>query len=101
MVDVQLNDELIAKAAVTAKKTITLPSGLVATVRKGKGRDLMHAQRATGVTEVAPMLLALVAELCEIDGKKIVYEQELEMDLEDVLTLQGLIFESAVNFLVP
>ena len=32
---------------------------------------------------------ALIAELAEIDGQKLVYEDILEMDLEDVIALQG------------
>ena len=32
---------------------------------------------------------ALLAELCEIDGQKLVYEDILELDLEDVITLQA------------
>jgi phospholipase C len=33
--------------------------------------------------------LALIAELARVDGKPLVYEDVLEMDLDDVLTLEG------------
>jgi hypothetical protein len=70
-------------------KHTVLPSGRTVKIRRGKGRDLMRAHRAAaGNPEPLAVSFALLAELAEIDGKPIVYEDILEMDLEDVLALQ-------------
>lgn len=72
------------------RRTITLPSGKTAELRKGKGRDLMRAHRAVaGNSEPMSLGFALIAELAQVDGKPLVYEDILEMDLDDVLTLEG------------
>ncbi len=68
-------------------KTITLPSGKIATLEQGKGKDLLQAQTKAKASEEIPY--ALIAELAEIDGQKLVYEDILEMDLADVIALQG------------
>src|ERR1022692_1962556 len=69
-------------------RTITLPSGKPAEVRRGKGRDLMRAHRAVvGNPEPLSVSFALIAELARVEGKALVYEDILEMDLDDVLTL--------------
>lgn len=71
-------------------RTTTLPSGKRAEVRKGKGRDLMRAHRAVaGNAEPMSVSFALIAELAQIEGKPLVYEDVLEMDLEDVLALEA------------
>lgn len=68
-------------------KELTLPSGKIAIIQKGKGKDLLQAQMKAKTSDEIPY--ALIAELAEIDGEKLVYEDILEMDLEDVLALQG------------
>lgn len=68
-------------------KTLTLPSGKIATLEQGKGRDLLQAQIKAKTSDEIPY--ALLAELCEIDGQKLVYEDILELDLEDVIALQS------------
>ena len=68
-------------------KKITLPSGKIATLRKGIGYDLLQAQQKAKTSEEIPY--ALIAELAEIDGQKLVYEDILELDLEDVIVLQA------------
>ncbi len=68
-------------------KKLTLPSGKIATLVKGKGKDLLQAQMKAKTSEEIPY--ALIAELVEIDGSKLVYEDILEMDLEDVIALQA------------
>ena len=81
-------------------RSITLPSGKTATVRRGKGRDLMRAQRAlAGNTDPTAVVFALVAELAQIDGAPIVYEDVAEMDLGDVLMLQAEV--TGANFPEP
>ena len=70
-------------------KTFTLPSGKTAVVEKGRGFDLLQAQKNAKTSEEIPY--ALIAELTEIDGEKLVYEDILELDLEDVIALQSAI----------
>ena len=65
----------------------TLSDGKTATVKSGKGYDLLQAQIKAKTSEEIPY--ALIAELTEIDGQKLVYEDILELPLEDVITLQG------------
>lgn len=68
-------------------KILTLPSGKIATFEKGKGKDLLQAQIKAKTSDEIPY--ALLAELCEIDGQKLVYEDILDLDLEDVIALQA------------
>jgi len=70
-------------------RTIELPSGARAEVRKGHGRDLMRAQRAAAGGDASAVIFALVAEVARVDGRKLVYEDVLEMDLADVMALQA------------
>jgi hypothetical protein len=71
-------------------REVTLPSGRVATIREGKGRDLINAQRAVGRTaESGALMQALVAMLCTVDGKELIYEDVLEMPIADVLMMEG------------
>ncbi len=81
-------------------KVMILPSGRTASIRKGLGRDLMRAQRAAGASaDSSAVVFALIAELAEIDGKRIVYEDVLAMDLSDVLVLQAEV--AGTNFQDP
>jgi len=84
------------------RRRITLPSGKTAELRKGKGRDLMRAHRAVaGNLEPMSVSFALIAELVRLEGKALVYEDVLEMDLDDVLTLEAEVSGAAegnVNF---
>jgi hypothetical protein len=70
-------------------RTIELPSGARAELRKGYGRDLMRAQRAAAGSDASAVIFALIAEVARVDGHKIVYEDVLEMDLADVMVLQA------------
>lgn len=67
-------------------KELTLPSGKIAIIKKGKGIDLLNAQKNSNSSDEIPY--ALIAQLTEIDGQSIVYEDVLEMDLDDVLAIQ-------------
>ncbi len=83
-----------------AGRVVALPSGKSATVRRGFGRDLMRAQRAAGGSgDPGAVVFALIAELVEIDGAKILYEDVLAMDLGDVLALQAEV--AGENFQFP
>ena len=70
-------------------RMIELPSGSRAEVRKGYGRDLMRAQRAAASSDGSAIVFALIAEVTRLDGRKIVFEDVLEMDLADVMVLQS------------
>jgi hypothetical protein len=87
------------EAARGESRVFELPSGKQALVRKGCGRDLMRAQRAAGGDDPNAVVFALVAELAEIGGQKIVYEDVLAMDLADVLALQAEVVGE--NFQLP
>ena len=68
-------------------KELTLPSGKIAVIKNGKGKDLFQAQIKAKLPE--EIIYALIAELVEIDGAQIVYEDIFEMDLSDVIMLQN------------
>ncbi|HUO06570.1 MAG TPA: hypothetical protein VMU16_15355 [Candidatus Binataceae bacterium] len=84
---------------VPGEKAVNLPSGARAVIRTGRGRDLMNAQRASTGKGGTAMTFALIAELARIDGRRIVYEDVLEMDLRDVMALQSEVLGE--NFMVP
>lgn len=67
-------------------KEITLSDGKVAVIKDGKGRDLLNAQKKAKSSDEIPY--ALIAELTEIDGHYLVYEDILELPIEDVIQLQ-------------
>ncbi len=73
-------------------ETIVLPSGRIATIRMGHGRDLMRARRnsagAAPEDSATAAGFALIAELTKIDGVPLIYEDVLDMPLDDVLELQ-------------
>ncbi len=79
----------VRESAAGALRTIALPSGASAMVRKGYGRDLMRAQRVAAGGDSTAVVFALIAELAEIDGRRIVYEDVLAMEMGDVLALQA------------
>ncbi len=75
-------------------RTTTLPSGRIATLRRGRGRDLIKAHRAVAANpEPIAVSFALIAELALIDGRPIVYEDLLAMELNDVLALEAEVME--------
>ncbi len=78
-------------------KHITLPSGKKAKIDDGKGYHLLQSQRKAKATDEIPY--ALIAELAEIDGQKLPYEDILQLSLNDVSTLLNAINEvSEGNF---
>ena len=71
MADTQPSEQF---AAASQSRSVTLPSGKTAAIRRGKGRDLMRAQRAVaGNPDPTAVVFALIAELAQIDGAPIVY----------------------------
>jgi hypothetical protein len=87
------------------RRVVALPSGRQADIRKGKGRDLMRAHRAVaGNPEPMSVSFALIAEVARIEGKPLVYEDLLDMDLDDVLTLEAEVMgggDDRPNFQAP
>ncbi len=67
-------------------KEITLSDGKVAVIKDGKGRNLLNAQKKAKSSDEIPY--ALIAELTEIDGNYLVYEDILELPIADVIQLQ-------------
>jgi hypothetical protein len=101
--DMTVNGVKLATAPEAERKDLRmliLPSGKNATIRKGFGRDLMRAQRVAGPSsDPSAVVFALIAELAEVDGARIVYEDLLTMDLSDVLVLQAEV--AGANFQGP
>ena len=67
-------------------KEIKLSDGRLAVIKDGKGLDLLNAQKKAKTSDEIPY--ALIAELTEIDGNYLVYEDILELPIEDVILLQ-------------
>lgn len=67
-------------------KNITLSDGKLAVIKDGKGIDLLNAQKKAKTSDEIPY--ALIAELTQIDGAYLVYEDILELPIEDVIQLQ-------------
>lgn len=67
-------------------KEITLSDGKIAVIKDGKGRNLLNAQKKAKSSDEIPY--ALIAELTEIDGNYLVYEDILELPIADVIQLQ-------------
>jgi hypothetical protein len=66
-------------------REIKLPSGKVATIKDGKGKDLFWAQKmANDTSEIMKMLMV---RLVLIDGNPITEDDLDEMDISDVLML--------------
>lgn len=74
---------------VAEERTKQLPSGRKATIRKGKGRDLIQAARMAGSNDGIRLTYGIIAVLTLIDGRPIVVEDVEGMDLMDVMTLMG------------
>ena len=67
-------------------KEIKLSDGKLAVIKDGKGLDLLNAQKKAKTSDEIPY--ALIAELTEIDGNYLVYEDILELLIDDVILLQ-------------
>ena len=69
---------------------IKLSSGRTAMVRKGLRARLMRLHRVAGHNpEPTAVTFALIAELAQVDGKPIVYEDVLAINIGDVLRLEA------------
>jgi len=66
-------------------KEITLPSGRVAQIKEGKGKDLFWAlSNSTGQNDIIKLL---IVRLTEIDGKPLTEDDLEELPLADVMAL--------------
>jgi len=66
-------------------KEITLPSGRIAIIKEGKGKDLFWAlSNSTGQNDIIKLL---IVRLTEIDRKPITEDDLEELPLADVMTL--------------
>jgi len=66
-------------------KEITLPSGKIARIKEGKGKDLFWAlSNSTGQNDIIKLL---IVRLTEVDGKPITEDDLEELPLADVMTL--------------
>ena len=81
----------------TAPDTLTLSDGRRATIRRGKGRDLLAAARMAGGQEPMAIAFGLVARLVTIEGQALTIEDVEDMDLGDVTALQGRVMGNAAS----
>lgn len=89
-----------ACAALPKDEGFLLPSGVRVTMRPGKGRDLLAAQRAAG-TDTVKVTYGLISALCTFDGEKRVLEDILDMPLGDVMQLNVKVAELAGDDFLP
>ncbi len=82
-------------------RRVELPSGKMATVRKGCGRDLINANRVVPNGDDGSLIFALIAELARVEGQPIVYEDVLAMELADVLALETEVVDENFGFPPP
>jgi len=66
-------------------KEVVLPSGKIAKIKEGKGKDLFWAlSNSTGQNDIIKLL---IVRLTEIDGKPITEDDLDELPLADVMAL--------------
>ena len=72
-------------------REVTLPSGRAATIRRGKGRDVLRASRMVDVNKEGEFAIALAGLSLKVtvEGKPLTYEDVLELPEEDVWFLLG------------
>lgn len=74
---------------------LTLPSGIKARVRRGKGRDLRMAQMACGEPfDMGKLDNAMTARLSFLDGKPATFEQIEDLDIVDFVALKEAVVEA-------
>lgn len=78
---------------------LTLSTGQIAQIRDGIGRDLLMAQRKAHTPE--EVVWALAAELVQVDGAAVLYEDFLEWPLADVMAVLNEISGRFPNFPTP
>jgi hypothetical protein len=79
-------------------KEFTLPSGKKVVIFKGKGKHATEAIKVMG-GDSSKYLNALISQLVEIDGQKVVMEDLEELDLQDYMKIQAEFADQ--NFTLP
>lgn len=74
---------------------LELPSGKIAEIESAKGKHLRQAARLAGNDDALGIGQALISVLATIDGDKVTFEDVGEMDLADVIALQGAVMGNA------
>lgn len=74
---------------------VPLTDGRKAVLKRGKGLLAVKAQKIAKTQEEVP--LALASLMTTIDGKQLIYEDLLDMDLADTLAIQGAALRLAGN----
>jgi hypothetical protein len=77
-------------------KTITLSDGIVATIRRPRGRDLVHAQEVAGADNKFKFTCAMLAQVTRFGGEPCVMEDIMELWASDIDLLSK---EAAGDFL--
>lgn len=65
------------------------------TARKVEAGDMLTAQRISGANEGNAFTLAIIAQVCTFDGKKLTYEDLQHLPFEDFLELQSQLMDLA------
>jgi hypothetical protein len=73
---------------VTVKKSEDHPTFENIEAREALVEDMLNAQRASGESEGVGFNMALAAEICTFDGKKLTYEDLRKVRATDFLSLQ-------------
>lgn len=74
--------------AENTEKQVTLSDGRTAVIKKGKGKHAQNALKVAG-GDGEKYITALMAQLVEIDGKRVVMEDLEEMDMKDFMAIQA------------
>lgn len=69
-------------------KTLELPSGKIAEIKPGKGRDVVAATRVAD-GDASMMMPALMAQLVRIDGQSLPMEDFLDLPAGDFMKLMA------------
>jgi hypothetical protein len=63
-------------------------------------QDIINAQRSSGANDGASYEAALIAEITTFDGKKMQYEDILDMDMDFFFKLKDAMMDGALSNLV-
>lgn len=79
-------------------KSAIAPTGIIGTLsdgrayavdHKAKARDLLRAQRQAGSKNQESVIYYLVADMVQLDGMPITFEDVMDMEIEDFSTLMA------------
>jgi len=81
-----MNDTLETSETKTATTSVTLSDGRVVTLKRGKGRDLLEANRRSG-QDGSRFRFELLALLASTDTGSLGFDDLMDMNLPDVALL--------------